>query len=197
MRNFILAGFGALLVAGCAHAKPFEVTGVVPPSQMAETSEGKTAARTSEPEYAPPPRSAAPQPTFPSPQPNIAAPSRSRSAPPARVETEPPTQPVAPAEQPTPARTAPTTRPQPQPPKVTITPESGLQGKIVSVNSNLRFVVLNFPVGRMAAVDQQFNVYRQGQKVGEVKITGPQQDDNIIADVTTGEVQAGDEVRQN
>jgi hypothetical protein len=197
MRNSILITVGALLFVGCAHEKPFEVTGVVPPSQMREGSESAATTRTTEPQYAPPPRtSTGPQPTFPSPQRNGAPPPSTRPAPSsARVETEPTAPPV---EQLTPRPApAPTPTPKPQPSKVTVTPESGLQGKVVSVNANLRFVVLNFPVGRMAAVDQQFNVYRQGQKVGEIKITGPQQDDNIIADITTGEVQAGDEVRQN
>ena len=32
-------------------------------------------------------------------------------------------------------------------------------------------------------------------KVGEVKITGPQRDDHIVGDLTTGEAQVGDEVR--
>ncbi len=32
-------------------------------------------------------------------------------------------------------------------------------------------------------------------KVGEVKITGPQQDNNIVADLVTGEAQVGDDVR--
>jgi hypothetical protein len=48
----------------------------------------------------------------------------------------------------------------------------------------------------MAAIEQQLVLYRQGQKIGEVKVTGPQQDDNIIADVLSGEAEAGDEVRE-
>ena len=43
---------------------------------------------------------------------------------------------------------------------------------------------------------QALALYRQGQKIGEVKVTGPQQDDNIIADITSGEAEAGDEVRE-
>jgi hypothetical protein len=39
------------------------------------------------------------------------------------------------------------------------------------------------------------NVYRRGLKVGEVKVTGPQRDDNIVADITAGEAAVGDEVR--
>jgi len=83
-----------------------------------------------------------------------------------------------------------------RPAKVTVVPDTGLVGKVASVNASLHFVVLNFPVGRMAAVDQQLGLYREGQKIGDVKITGPQQDDNIIADIISGEAQAGDEVRE-
>jgi len=80
-------------------------------------------------------------------------------------------------------------------PKVIITPETVLVGKVVRVNANARFAVLNFPVGTMPTPGQQLNVYRQGLKVGEVKVTGPQQDDNVVADITNGEVQIGDELR--
>ena len=59
----------------------------------------------------------------------------------------------------------------------------------------IRCVVLNFPLGRMAVVEQHLGVYRQGQKVGEVKVTGPQREDNIVADLVAGEAQVGDETR--
>jgi hypothetical protein len=78
---------------------------------------------------------------------------------------------------------------------VIITPEMGLAGKVVSVNAGARFVVLTFPIGQMPALERRLNVYRRGLKVGEVKITGPQRDDNTVADVLAGEAQAGDEVR--
>jgi len=70
-----------------------------------------------------------------------------------------------------------------------------LVGKVVRFNSEGRFVVLNFPIGHLPGVDQRLNVYRQGLKVGEVKVTGPQRDDNTVADIVAGEAQVGDEVR--
>jgi hypothetical protein len=82
-------------------------------------------------------------------------------------------------------------------PKVIVTPETVLVGKVVRVNANARFAVLNFPVGTMPTPGQQLNVYRQGLKVGEVKATGPQQDDNVVADIVNGEAQVGDELRAN
>lgn len=79
--------------------------------------------------------------------------------------------------------------------KVVITPEKSLVGKVAKVNVTARFVVLNFPVGRLPALEQRLQVYRGGLKVGELKVTGPQLDDAIVADVTTGDAEAGDEVR--
>jgi hypothetical protein len=76
-----------------------------------------------------------------------------------------------------------------------ITPEYSLVGKVAVVNLTARFVVLNFPLGKMAAVDQRFDVYRHGLKVGELKVTGPQRQDNIVADLVAGEAQGGDEAR--
>jgi hypothetical protein len=55
--------------------------------------------------------------------------------------------------------------------------------------------VLSFPVGQMPKPDQSLFLYRAGMKVGEVKITGPQRENNIVADLVTGEAQVGDEVR--
>jgi hypothetical protein len=79
--------------------------------------------------------------------------------------------------------------------KLIVTPETGLAGKVVRVVSSGRFAVLNFPIGRMPSIDQRAEVFRQGLKVGELRITGPQLDDNIVADILTGEVQPGDQVR--
>jgi len=79
--------------------------------------------------------------------------------------------------------------------KLIVTPENGLQGKVAKVNTSGRFVILNFPVGHLPRLEQQLNVYRLGLKVGEVKVTGPQRDDNIVGDLISGEAQAGDEVR--
>ena len=86
------------------------------------------------------------------------------------------------------------TNPAPTP-KLIVSPEIILVGKVVRYNSEGRFVVLNFPVGHLPGVDQRLYVYRQGLKVGEVKANGPQLDDNTVADIVAGEAQVGDEVR--
>jgi hypothetical protein len=67
-------------------------------------------------------------------------------------------------------------------------------GKVASVNA-AGFVVLNFPLGHMPGRDQHLSLYRRGLKVGEVKITGPQQDDNTVADLVAGTAEIGDEAR--
>ena len=77
----------------------------------------------------------------------------------------------------------------------TAAPENALVGKVALVNGTARFVVLNFPLGKMAAVEQRLNLYRQGSKVGEAKVTGPQREDNIVADLVAGEAEIGDEAR--
>ena len=51
--------------------------------------------------------------------------------------------------------------------------------------------MLSFPVGQMPAVGQELFLYRGGLKTGAVKITGPQNDNNIVADVIDGDAQAG------
>jgi len=39
-------------------------------------------------------------------------------------------------------------------------------------------------------------LYRNGLKAGEVKITGPQRDNDVVADLVTGTAQVGDEARE-
>jgi hypothetical protein len=80
--------------------------------------------------------------------------------------------------------------------KLIVTPEFTLKGRVISYNEPLRFAVLNFPVGQMPAVDQTLFVYRNNLKVGELKVTGPQRDDNIVADLVAGEAAAGDEISE-
>lgn len=76
-----------------------------------------------------------------------------------------------------------------------VTPDTALRGKVMSVNTRTRYVVLNFPVGRMADAGQVLNVYRNGLKVGEVKVDTWRRDDNVVADIIAGEAQPGDDVR--
>jgi hypothetical protein len=78
-----------------------------------------------------------------------------------------------------------------------VTPASALSGKVASVNATLRFAVLTFPMGQVPAANQRLNVYRNGLKVGELLVTGPQNDESTVADILVGNAQIGDEVRAN
>ncbi|MEK7686679.1 MAG: hypothetical protein AAB466_14785 [Verrucomicrobiota bacterium] len=81
-------------------------------------------------------------------------------------------------------------------PVTTLAPAQQLAGKVVSVNERLRYVILDFSLSRLPGIEQRFHVYREGQKVGEVKISGPSQNMNIAADIVAGEAKIGDDVRQ-
>jgi hypothetical protein len=66
-------------------------------------------------------------------------------------------------------------------------------GRVAKVNP--KFAVLTFPFGSLPGPGQSLNVYRDGKKVAELKVTGPQHDINTVADIVSGEVQLNDEVR--
>lgn len=76
-----------------------------------------------------------------------------------------------------------------------VTPAHVLSGKVVRVNPNSRFVVLSFPLGRMPGLEQRMDIYRSNLKVGEIRITGPQRDDKIVADLLAGEAAVGDSAK--
>jgi hypothetical protein len=81
--------------------------------------------------------------------------------------------------------------------KVILTSGGILTGDVARVNLEARFAVLNFPIGHVPAVGTRLNVYRKGLKVGEVKLAGPQSEDNAVADITQGEAREGDVVRSD
>jgi len=68
---------------------------------------------------------------------------------------------------------------------------------VVVVNPLLRFLVLDFPVRKLPLVDQRLNIYHNGQKIGEVKVTGPTRDTTIAGDIIAGEANVGDEARDD
>jgi hypothetical protein len=76
-----------------------------------------------------------------------------------------------------------------------VTLDTSLTAKVASYNATGRFAVLSFPVGQMPGMNQTLFLYRNGLKVGEVKVTGPQRDNDTVADLVAGTAQVGDEVR--
>jgi hypothetical protein len=77
-----------------------------------------------------------------------------------------------------------------------VTPDYSLTAKVISVNAIGRFVILSFPASGMPKLDQTLFLYRGGLKVAEVRVTGPQQENNIVADLIAGEAQVGDTVSE-
>ena len=81
--------------------------------------------------------------------------------------------------------------------KPEVTLDEAVLGRVVSVDPTLRFLVMDFPLRKLPSVDQRLNVYHQGQKIGEVKVTGPMRDTTIAGDIMFGQAQVGDEVRDD
>lgn len=79
--------------------------------------------------------------------------------------------------------------------KLIVTPDKTTTATVTLVNQPAQFVVLTFPIGHLPAENQLMTLYRQGLKVGEVKVTNQQKDDNVVADIISGDAQLGDEVR--
>lgn len=76
-----------------------------------------------------------------------------------------------------------------------VTPSSAVTGKVAFVNPTAQYVVVSYPVGRLPPIGRRLSVYRNGLKVGELKVTPPQRDVNTVADLVAGECRVGDEVR--
>jgi hypothetical protein len=75
------------------------------------------------------------------------------------------------------------------------TPIHESSGAVASVNPDLRFVVIDFHLNPPPRVDQRMGVYRQGLKVGEVRISKQSHNSIIAADIMAGEARVGDTVR--
>ncbi|MGV3754440.1 MAG: hypothetical protein ACO1QS_03600 [Verrucomicrobiota bacterium] len=80
--------------------------------------------------------------------------------------------------------------------KPEVAPANELAGKIIMVNDTLRYVVVDFGFGRLPQAEQRLGVYRGGNKIAEIKISAHSRNSNFAADIVTGTVQMGDEVKQ-
>ena len=76
-----------------------------------------------------------------------------------------------------------------------VTPAAGSVGKVVALNPQARYVVVSFPIGQVPPIGHRMNLYRDGLKTGEAKVTGPQKENITIADIQVGDPQIGDEMR--
>jgi hypothetical protein len=78
--------------------------------------------------------------------------------------------------------------------KLGVTLQTGLEGKVSNVDPAARYVILSFPVGSLPALEQKLYVYHHGLKTAELRVSGPQLDDTIVADILSGQVSVGDRV---
>jgi hypothetical protein len=72
-----------------------------------------------------------------------------------------------------------------------------VQGRVVTVNPALRYVVMDFSLRAFPALDQRLSIYREGQKVGEVRVTGPFRGTAAAGDLVAGQAAVGDDVRDD
>ena len=79
--------------------------------------------------------------------------------------------------------------------EIILTPALSPIGRVLSVNLPARFVVLSYPIGQVPPSETRLNLYRSGAKVGELKVTGPQEDTLTVADITAGTAREGDQAR--
>ena len=77
----------------------------------------------------------------------------------------------------------------------TLTPVIEPIGHVVVVRSDLRFVVIDFFLSQTPKVDQHLGIYRDGRKVGDVKVSEQNNVSFVAADIVAGEAKVGDEVR--
>lgn len=85
---------------------------------------------------------------------------------------------------------------QDKPGKPEVATSNDVIGKVVLVNDTLRYVVVDFGFGRLPQTEQRLGVYRGGNKIAEIKISTHSRNSNFAADIVSGTVQAGDEVKQ-
>jgi len=82
-----------------------------------------------------------------------------------------------------------------QRPEPVIQPDLHATGKIAMVNTEAGFVIVSFPPGTMPVTGQYLDIYRNGLKVGGIKVTGPQRENDTAADIVTGDIRVHDEAR--
>lgn len=74
--------------------------------------------------------------------------------------------------------------------------DESVAGRIVLVNSAMQFVVMDFPLRRLPVLEQRLAVFRAGRKVGEIRVTGPFREMTVAGEILSGNLEAGDEVRE-
>jgi hypothetical protein len=83
----------------------------------------------------------------------------------------------------------------PPPPRAIVTADHSRVATVAMYDAGGRFVVLNFTGTQPPPNGSVLFIYRDGLKAGEVNIIGPRREDNVVADLISGEARVGDEVR--
>jgi|TARA_B100001971_G_scaffold205064_1_gene222013 hypothetical protein len=71
----------------------------------------------------------------------------------------------------------------------------GGQGKVMLVDRELGFIVVDFTFSQLPPAEQKYYVYRGNQQVGEIITTGQVDETFLVADINKGDIRAGDLVR--
>ena len=87
-------------------------------------------------------------------------------------------------------KTAPPTAPE-------ISPVNALSGRVMLVNGPLKYIVAEGTLGRLPAAEQMLHAYRDGQRVGEVRVSQQARGANFTADIVQGELRVGDTLRSD
>ena len=67
--------------------------------------------------------------------------------------------------------------------------------KVLTVNTRLRFAVLDYSLSPLPEFGQRLEVVREGRKVAELKVTGPSRGMTTAADIVSGSPLPGDVAR--
>lgn len=69
-------------------------------------------------------------------------------------------------------------------------------GRVHMVNLGLRFIVIDYTLGGMPPMGSVLGVFRNGEKVAQVRLSGPEPRNGFVtADIMEGFIQVDDEVR--
>jgi hypothetical protein len=83
------------------------------------------------------------------------------------------------------------------PPGPEISPVNALSGRVMLVNGPLKYIVAEGTLGRLPTAEQVLNAYRDGQRVGEVRVSQQARGANFTADILQGELRVGDTLRSD
>ena len=76
-----------------------------------------------------------------------------------------------------------------------ILPVAEATGLVTKVHERLRFVVIDYALQELPGQGQILYLYRQGQRVARLKVSGPVMGQSLVADIVEGAAAVGDEAR--